>query len=277
MSARTHAHQIPQAVNHTFNDARGTRPWLRGKELMLSMTGKPLNGKLCLTRIMLRSTNMQQQDWLRSTPTRSVISTRRPPERQTKQHKKQLVQHCRKPWKEPFHRWQPHRSGYQCSACGERVHQALTATTIEERLEQVCPQLQLEASYPEHHSPHKPIQKKSTCQSFGQADQPAIRQPAYSRGNQGVSEMCQLWQQCAQAHQRRCIPSFCPRAHASTGSTTSRIQDMPATLCGREEIDCIARIVTPTQTCSEQANPHNCPPLQKNCKGSASPLITTDH
>ena len=80
MSARTHAHQIPQAVNHTFNDARGTRPWLRGKELMLSMTGKPLNGKLCLTRIMLRSTNMQQQDWLRSTPTRSVISTRRPPE-----------------------------------------------------------------------------------------------------------------------------------------------------------------------------------------------------
>ena len=53
--------------------------------------------------------------------------------RQTKQHKKQLVQHCRRPWQAPHHRWQPHRSGYQCSACGERVHQALTASTIKER------------------------------------------------------------------------------------------------------------------------------------------------
>ena len=98
------------------------------------MTGKPLNGTLYSTRIMQRSNQG----------------------RQTKQHKKQLAQHCRKVWKAP------HRSGYQCSACGERVHQALTATTIEARLEQVCPQLQIEENYPEHHSPHKPIQKKVT-------------------------------------------------------------------------------------------------------------------
>ena len=78
--------------------------------------------------------------------------------RHTKQHKKQLVQHCTK----PYHRWQPHRSGYQCSACGIRVHQALTAPTIEERLGQPCPQIQIDEEYPEQSSPHKPIQRKLT-------------------------------------------------------------------------------------------------------------------
>ena len=82
--------------------------------------------------------------------------------RHTKQRKKQLVNQCRKPWQAPYHRWQPHQSGYQCSACGERVHQALTASTIDDKLTQHCPQLLLEEEYPEHHSPHKPIQEKVT-------------------------------------------------------------------------------------------------------------------
>ena len=82
--------------------------------------------------------------------------------RHTKQHKKQLVQLCTKAWQAPFHRWQPHRSGYQCSACGTRVHQALTASTIEERLQQPCPQIQLDEAHPDLHSPHKPIHRKPT-------------------------------------------------------------------------------------------------------------------
>ena len=80
----------------------------------------------------------------------------------TKQHKKQLVKLCTKAWQAPLHRWQPHRSGYQCSACGIRVHQALTASTIEERLQQPCPQIQLDEAHPDTHSPHKPIQRKAT-------------------------------------------------------------------------------------------------------------------
>ena len=79
-----------------------------------------------------------------------------------KQYKKQLVHQCRKPWQAPYHRWQPHRSGYQCSACGERAHQALTADTIADKLAQQCPQMLLEEEHPEQHSPHRPIQKKLT-------------------------------------------------------------------------------------------------------------------
>ena len=220
---------------------------------MLSMTGKPLNGKLCLTRIMLRSTNMQQQDWLRSTPTRSVISTRRPPERQTKQHKKQLVQHCRKPWKEPFHRWQPHRSGYQRSACGERVHQALTATTIEERLEQVCPQLQLEASksrapQPTQANPEKDHQSTGHCQSFGQADQPAIKHPAYPRRNKRVSCINRLYDQPHPGHASHTLWQRGDRSHCKN--------------CG-----------TQTQT-DAQNRPILRIALQKTCNNQ---WITTDH
>ena len=82
--------------------------------------------------------------------------------RHTKQHKKQLVKLCTKAWQAPMHRWQPHRSGYQCSACGIRVHQALTASTIEERIQQPCPQIQLDEAHPDMHSPHKPIHRKAT-------------------------------------------------------------------------------------------------------------------
>ena len=36
----------------------------------------------------------------------------------TKDFKRDLVNRCTKPWVEPHHRWQPHRSGFQCMACG---------------------------------------------------------------------------------------------------------------------------------------------------------------
>lgn len=63
----------------------------------------------------------------------------------TKQYKKQLVAQCQRPWQSPQHRWTTHRSGYQCGVCGLRIHQALTVQTIEDRLQQACPQLTLEA------------------------------------------------------------------------------------------------------------------------------------
>ena len=64
--------------------------------------------------------------------------------KQTKQRKKDLVSQCRQPWQPQHHRWEPHRSGYHCSACGTRMHQGLTASMLEERLHEQCPQLQLD-------------------------------------------------------------------------------------------------------------------------------------
>ena len=55
-----------------------------------------------------------------------------------------------------------HTAAAQCSACGERVHQALSAQTIEEKLAQHCLQLQLEEEHPDQRSPHKAIQQKLT-------------------------------------------------------------------------------------------------------------------
>ena len=156
--------------------------------------------------------------------------------RQTKQHKKQLVQHCRKPWQAPFHRWQPHRSGYQCSACGERIHQALTAATIEDRLAQICPQLQIEENYPEHHSPHKPIQKKITCwksrTTNSQIASTPLRKPKGISGVQIVATVC-----------TRELMKKHSKASASTGCTTSHTPVMLATFCGSEEIVCTAKTV----------------------------------
>ena len=177
--------------------------------------------------------------------------------RASKQHKKQLVQHCRKPWKEPFHRWQPHRSGYQRSACGERVHQALTATTIEERLEQVCPQLQLEASksrapQPTQANPEKDHQSTGHCQSFGQADQPAIKHPAYPRRNKRVSCINRLYDQPHPGHASHTLWQRGDRSHCKNCCTQTQTdaQNRP-----------ILRIA-----------------LQKTCKGAAiisgSPPIT---
>ena len=39
---------------------------------------------------------------------------------------------------------QPHRSGYQCMACGTRMHQGLTKNTLETRLQEECPQILIE-------------------------------------------------------------------------------------------------------------------------------------
>ena len=75
--------------------------------------------------------------------------------KQTKQHKKDLVQQRKKPWNPNRHRWEPHRSGYHCSACGTRTHQGLTTPILEARLQETCPQLQVDASRtaPPHTAP----------------------------------------------------------------------------------------------------------------------------
>ena len=64
--------------------------------------------------------------------------------KQTKDYKRDLVKRCTKPWVEPHHRWQPHRSGYQRTACGTRMHQGLTKSTLETRLQEECPQVLIE-------------------------------------------------------------------------------------------------------------------------------------
>lgn len=79
--------------------------------------------------------------------------------KQTKQYQKQLVSKCHQPWTSPQ---QSHRNGFQCGACGIRVHQALTVPVIEERLRQDCPQLSIEAHQLEQRSPRKPMPKKLT-------------------------------------------------------------------------------------------------------------------
>ena len=80
----------------------------------------------------------------------------------TKQYKKQLVGQCTRPWQSPQHRWAPHRSGYQCGACGLRLHQGLTVQEIELRLKQECQQLTLDEQHPEQASPHQALPKKQT-------------------------------------------------------------------------------------------------------------------
>ena len=81
--------------------------------------------------------------------------------RQTKQRKKRLVTQCHKPWTAPHHRWEPHRSGFHCSACGIRLHQALTVPVIEERLGQQCPLLNIDETRPDQRS-QATIPKKLT-------------------------------------------------------------------------------------------------------------------
>ena len=65
----------------------------------------------------------------------------------TKQYKRELVKQCGKSWAENHHRWEPHRSGYQCTACGARVHQGLTKSILETRLHEDCPQVRIEDAY----------------------------------------------------------------------------------------------------------------------------------
>lgn len=82
--------------------------------------------------------------------------------KQTKQHKKDLVNLCRKAWTDNHHRWEPHRSGFQCTACGTRMHQGLTAEILETRH---CPQMLIEdlQQPPAMHT--APLPKKPTVPS----------------------------------------------------------------------------------------------------------------
>ena len=82
----------------------------------------------------------------------------------TKQYKKQLIAQCKHSWQAPSHRWMAHRSGYQCGACGVRVHQGLTVQALEEHLHAECPQLSLEDRLPEPEQPHQPLPRKQTRQ-----------------------------------------------------------------------------------------------------------------
>ena len=148
MSAKTLALQRHQAVNHTSSDAKGIAEW----QDVLDKDHAEIyqHAAARLAKIYAAKHHYIHQKAIRHQG------------RQTKQHKKQPAQQCHKPWQAPYHRWQPHRSGFQCTVCGERIHQALTVSNIEERLVQPCPQLTLEEKYPEHHSPHKPLPKKLT-------------------------------------------------------------------------------------------------------------------
>ena len=79
----------------------------------------------------------------------------------TKQRKKNLIDQCKQPWQSGNNQWKPHRSGYQCHTCHTRVHQGLTAATIETRLEEDCGQLNTPAPEPDL-QPGKAVGKKTT-------------------------------------------------------------------------------------------------------------------
>ena len=124
-----------------------------------------LSGKRSSMMIITSSIPMPSTAWRKSTRTKSTTSTRRPDRHQgkhTKQHKKQLIARCCKPWQAPHHRWEPHRRVHQCGVCGIRVHQALTVQVLEERLNEECPQLSAEEHLPPPEKPHQPMHKKMT-------------------------------------------------------------------------------------------------------------------
>ena len=218
---------------------------------MLSMTGKPLNGKLCLTRIMLRSTNMQQQDWLRSTPTRSAIFTTsqgRP--NSTRSSLSNTVASL----------------GKNLSTDGNHTEVGTNAVLVGKESTKPSPPPQLKNDWnrcalnfslrpanPERHSPHKPIQKKIT------------------RAQVTANLLAkQTNQQSNTQHTLEETKGYL----ASTGSTTNRIQDMPATLCGREEIDRIARIVAPKRKLMLRTGQSSELPSRRPAIISGSPPIT---
>ena len=67
--------------------------------------------------------------------------------KRTKHYKRDLVKQCAESWADNHHRWEPHRSGYQCTACGARMHQGLTKDILETRLQEDCPQVKIEDVY----------------------------------------------------------------------------------------------------------------------------------
>ena len=84
--------------------------------------------------------------------------------KRTKHYKKQLIAQCKHPWQAPSHRWVPHRSGYQCGACGVRVHQGLTVQALEEHINAESQQLSIEAQLATPERPQQPLPKKQTRQ-----------------------------------------------------------------------------------------------------------------
>ena len=82
--------------------------------------------------------------------------------KRTKQRKKDQVNQCRKAWADNHHRWEPHRSGFQCTACGTRMHQGLTAGILEARLQEDCPQLTIEDLRNQPAMQTDPLPKKLT-------------------------------------------------------------------------------------------------------------------
>ena len=86
--------------------------------------------------------------------------------KQTKQYKRDLVKQCTKAWDDAHHRWEPHRSGYQCVACGTRMHQGLTKTILEERLQECCPQVSLEEVQATPAQADPPAKKQTRAQTI---------------------------------------------------------------------------------------------------------------
>ena len=79
----------------------------------------------------------------------------------TKNFKRDLVRQCAHKWTDNHHRWEPHRSGYQCTACGARMHQGLTKDILETRLQEDCPQVKLADVYSQP-AKEEPLTKKPT-------------------------------------------------------------------------------------------------------------------
>ena len=152
MSAGTPARRKPQAVNHTSSDDKDTRYY---------MIEEPLNGSRFHTQIYQHAAASPAKIYA----AKDRYIHQKPPRhqgRQTKQHKKQLVQQCHKAWHAPHHRWEPHRSGFQWSARGERIHQALTVSIIEDKQLSVAPHLWSKSSEDRLRRPVSPNLKITT-------------------------------------------------------------------------------------------------------------------
>ena len=157
-SAETPEHQMLQATNLNYAEGKETQPWQlgsRNKEEWPETLDQ--DHKLIYQRAVRRISKIYEDNT-------HYIHQKAPRRqgKQTKQHKKELVNQRRKAWSDNHHRWEPHRSGFQCTACGTRMHQGLTAEILEARLQEDCPQMLLDdlQSQPPMHS--APLPKKPT-------------------------------------------------------------------------------------------------------------------
>ena len=147
------------------------------------------------------------------------------------------------------------------------------------------PQLQIEENYPEHHSPHKPIQKKLTrAQVIATL---LAKQSAQQSDSQHTLEETKGYLKCTNCgisvHKRTNEDAFqafvqgpcINRPYEQPHQGHARV--MPATFCGKEVTDLQCKNCgTQTQTDAQQ-RPILTNALQKSCKGAAisgSPPIT---